>query len=185
MDDRLTQAEAGEAIYPLAFYVNWPNVFSAPPLAKRIREAPMMGLRDHRYEVNMNVKQLPSLGASFLALPLFCACGGGTAEQTRSSIVRIAELEIDPTQLESFKAELREEIEASIRLEPGVLTLYAVSLKESPTSIRILETYADADAYERHIESPHFKKYKINTEKMVKSLELVETDPVMLGAKGK
>jgi len=98
-------------------------------------------------------------------------------------MVRIAELEIDPAQLENYKAELRTEIEASIRLEPGVLALYAVSLKNNPTSIRILETYADTDAYKAHIESLHFKKYKTNTEAMVKSLKLVETDPVLLGAK--
>ncbi len=34
------------------------------------------------------------------------------------------------------------------------------------------------DAYKAHIETPHFKKYKTGTEAMVKSLKLVETDPV-------
>jgi quinol monooxygenase YgiN len=98
-------------------------------------------------------------------------------------MVRIAELEIDPAQLENYKAELRDEIETSVRVEPGVLTLYAVALKDNPTSIRILESYADVNAYKAHIESPHFKKYKTNTEAMVKSLKLVETDPVLLRAK--
>ena len=45
--------------------------------------------------------------------------------------------------------------------------------------------YADADAYQAHLESPHFKKYKATTKEMVKSLKLVETTPVMLGAKTK
>ena len=44
--------------------------------------------------------------------------------------MRLAELEIDPAQLDSYKAALKEEIEASIRLEPGVLTLFAVSVKD-------------------------------------------------------
>ena len=131
----------------------------------------------------MNAKQLLILGASVLTLGLLYSCGRAPAEKTPGRMVRIAELEIDPAQLENYKAELREEIEASIRLEPGVLALYAVSLKDSPTSIRIVETYADVDAYKAHIESPHFKKYKTNTEAMVKSLKLVETDPVLLGAK--
>lgn len=131
----------------------------------------------------MNAKQFLILGASVLTLCLLCACGRTPAEKTQGRLVRMAELEIDPAQLENYKAELRREIEASIRLEPGVLTLYAVSLKDNPTSIRILETYADVDAYKAHIESPHFKKYKTNTEAMVKSLKLVETDPVLLGAK--
>jgi quinol monooxygenase YgiN len=124
-------------------------------------------------------------GASLLGLSQLWACADRPAEQSDGKIVRIAQLEIEPAFLQSYKAELSEEIEASIRLEPGVLTLYAVSLKARPTSIRILETYADEDAYKAHVQSPHFKKYKTATEKMVKSLELIETDPVMLGAQAK
>jgi quinol monooxygenase YgiN len=97
--------------------------------------------------------------------------------------VRLAELRIDPGQLEDYKAALREEIEASIRLEPGVLTLYAVSVKGDPAQIRIFEIYADQAAYEAHLQSPHFQKYKTGTQGMVKSLVLVETDPILLGAK--
>jgi hypothetical protein len=43
--------------------------------------------------------------------------------------VRIAELEIDSGQLEAYKLALKEEIETSIRIEPGVLTLYAQSFR--------------------------------------------------------
>jgi quinol monooxygenase YgiN len=131
----------------------------------------------------MKAKRVLIPGASVLMLGLLCACGRAPAEKTQGRMVRIAELEIDPAQLENYKAELRDEIETSIRVEPGVLTLYAVALKDNPTSIRILESYADVDAYKAHIESPHFKKYKTNTEAMVKSLKLVETDPVLLRAK--
>ena len=61
-------------------------------------------------------------------------------------MVRLAKLVIDLTQLENYKAALKEEIETSVRLEPGVLTLYAVSEKENPTYITILEIYANKDA---------------------------------------
>lgn len=105
-------------------------------------------------------------------------------EGLQRRIVRLAELEIDPAQIENYKAALREEIEASIRLEPGVLTLYAVALKDHPNQVRILETYAHAGAYQAHLETPHFKKYKVATQGMVKSLKLLETDPILLGAKG-
>jgi len=97
--------------------------------------------------------------------------------------VRIAELEIDPAQLEAYKAALGEEIETSIRLEPGVLALYAVSLKEHPNQVRIFETYANRDAYESHLKTPHFSKYKAGTQRMIKALKLLETDPIRLGAK--
>jgi len=99
--------------------------------------------------------------------------------------VRIAELEIDPAQLDAYKLALKEEIETSIRVEPGVLTLYAVSLKEHPEQIRLFETYRDAAAYQSHINSPHFKTYKTRTQPMVKLLRLVETEPILLGAKSR
>jgi 4-carboxymuconolactone decarboxylase len=38
MDNGLTQAQAAEAITHLAFYVGWPNVFSAMPVAKGVFE---------------------------------------------------------------------------------------------------------------------------------------------------
>ena len=107
------------------------------------------------------------------------------AQPAPGVVVRLAELEIDPDQLERYKAFLREEIEASIRVEPGVLTLYAVAVKGQPTHLRIFEMYADRAAYEAHLQTPHFQKYKTGTQGMVKSLNLLETDPVLLGAKPK
>jgi quinol monooxygenase YgiN len=100
-------------------------------------------------------------------------------------MVRIAELEIDPAQLDAYKALLAEEQEASVRLEPGVLMLHSVALADSPTSIRLLEVYASRSAYEAHIQSPHFVKYKTSTETMVKSLRLVDTTPILLCAKAR
>jgi 4-carboxymuconolactone decarboxylase len=38
MDNGLTQSEAAEAIAHLAFYVGWPNAFSALPVAKQVFE---------------------------------------------------------------------------------------------------------------------------------------------------
>ena len=125
------------------------------------------------------------LGASLLATAMVNASVDTFAQQMKSRVVRLAELHIDPSQLEDYKSALRDEIQASIRLEPGVLTLYAVSVKGDPAQIRIFEMYADAAAYEAHLQTPHFKKYKTGTQGMVKSLVLVETDPILLGAKTK
>ena len=98
-------------------------------------------------------------------------------------MVRLAKLVIDSAQLESYKAALKEEIVTSLRVEPGVLTLYAVTEKNKPTHITILEIYADTAAYKSHIQTPHFIKYKNGTKDMVKSLELIETDPLVPGMK--
>ena len=98
-------------------------------------------------------------------------------------IVRLADLEIDPAQLHRYKALLAEEIKASVKMEQGVLMLHAVSVKGSPAQICIFEVYADQEAYEAHLASPHFLKYKTSTSNMVRSLRLLETDPIMLCAK--
>jgi quinol monooxygenase YgiN len=102
---------------------------------------------------------------------------------TEQRLVRIAELEIDADQLSAYTAALKEEISTSVRVEPGVLTLYAVTVKDHPTQIRIFETYANRAAYEAHLQTSHFKKYKSETQGMVKSLNLIETKPILLGAK--
>ena len=106
---------------------------------------------------------------------------GQTSSQER--LVRIAELEIDPASLGVYKLALRREIKASIRLEPGVLSLYAVSVKSQPNQIRLFEVYASSDAYQAHLQSEHFRRYKTATASMVKALKLIETEPIELGAK--
>ena len=130
----------------------------------------------------MTVKQLLLLGTSALVCSIV-STGHHAYAESQGRVVRIAELEIDPAQLESYKAALKEEIEISIRVEPGVLTLYAVSIRDQPARILIFETYADEVAYKAHLETPHFKNYKTTTQAMVKSLRLIETEPIMLGTK--
>jgi len=101
------------------------------------------------------------------------------AEDDGQQIVRLSKLEIAPEKLEQYKVALKEEIEASIRLEPGVLTLYAVFEKRAPNKLTILEIYKNRKAYESHIKTPHFLKYKTGTMDMVVSLELIDADPLI------
>ncbi|QPB20341.1 antibiotic biosynthesis monooxygenase family protein [Rhizobium sp. 007] len=98
-------------------------------------------------------------------------------------VVRMAELEIDPAELHAYRALLAEEIEASITSERGVLTLYAVSIKDRPEKICIFEVYASQEDYEAHLQTAHFLKYKTSTARMVRSLSLIDVDPVILRAK--
>lgn len=99
------------------------------------------------------------------------------------NIVRIAELEIDPDQLAAYRFLLAEKIEASVAIEPGVLMLHAVAERERPERIRILEIYADRQAYEAHLTTAHFIKYKDGTSGMVRAFRLVDVDPVMMRGK--
>jgi quinol monooxygenase YgiN len=106
-----------------------------------------------------------------------------TMKAATDRIVRMAELEIDPVRIEGYTALLIEEIEASVANEPGVLMLNAVSVKGQPERIRILEVYASQQDYEAHLQTPHFLKYKTLTGGMVKSLDLIEMDPIVMCAK--
>ena len=127
-------------------------------------------------------KALLTLSIPIIVMMTFVFCGQ-TSVQNKNQMVRLAKLVIDSTQLENYNALLKEEIEASVRLEPGVLTLYAVAEKINPAHITILEIYADTVAYKSHLLTPHFIKYKNGTKGMVKSLELVEADPLIPGMK--
>ena len=98
--------------------------------------------------------------------------------QYGEKIVRLAEIEVEPTLLEEYLTFAKEVGETSTRVEPGVLTLFSMQSKENPCKIYILEIYADRDAYQSHIQTPHFKKYKEGTAQMVKSLKLIDTNPM-------
>src|SRR5882724_3004750 len=122
-----------------------------------------------------------------LCVTFFSTLFGGVAmsEERPQQHIQIAEIEVDPAQLDSYKAAVTGQIEAAVRLEPGVLVLYSVSNKDNPTHVTVFEIYRDRDAYLAHLQALHFLKYKATVEKMVKSLKLVPVEPVMLGAKAK
>ena len=133
----------------------------------------------------MNAKPLLILGTSVLTVSLLGLYGGGRAEGMQGQYVRLAELEVDPAQLEPFKAALKEAMETAVRVEPGCLELNAVSDKENPAHITIFEIYSDEDAYKTHVQTAHFKKFRTTTDGMVKSRKLIDTVPITLAAKAK
>src|ERR1700704_5698014 len=90
--------------------------------------------------------------------------------QQTGLVVRIAKLQIDSAQLENYKTALKEHAETAVRVEPGVLTLYAVYEKNNPTHVTVFEIYASQEAYQAHLQTPHFLKYKTSTKDMVKAL---------------
>jgi quinol monooxygenase YgiN len=129
----------------------------------------------------MDAKQVLVMAATMLAAMGAPAIG----QQAREPYVRVAEIEIDPAQLDAYTAAVKEQIEAAVRLEAGVLALYSVADKDNPAHVFVFEMYADLDAYKAHLETAHFKKYKVATQDMVKSLKLRETVPILLGSKSR
>jgi quinol monooxygenase YgiN len=98
-------------------------------------------------------------------------------------LVRMAEIQITPSGLEKYKSAVSEEIADSIRLEPGVATIYSVALTEDPTQLRFFEIYADESAYQQHIASSHFKKYVDKTKGLITARQLYEMAPIVLYTK--
>lgn len=108
---------------------------------------------------------------------LFTPCAAQAAE---AGSVRIALLTIKPGQLEAFTAVVREEMRNSLRLEPGVIAIYAVADKNDPNKLIFFEMYVDEAAYQVHRETPHFIKYFEATKDMIAERVLMEGVPVEL-----
>ena len=100
-----------------------------------------------------------------------------------SPVVRVADLEILPARLDAYRAAVTEEIDDSIRLEPGVAAIYAVSLQDAPQQLRFFEIYADDAAYRQHIASAHFRKYVDTTTDIITGRRLLETESSRLHIK--
>jgi len=98
--------------------------------------------------------------------------GGG------SLIVRIAEIEVYPQHLKEYLEFANEVDRLSVEQEPGVICLYPMQSAEDSTKIRILEIYASDEAYQQHLKTDHFQKYKQGTLHMVKDLKLPTMKPL-------
>ena len=95
-----------------------------------------------------------------------------------SMIVRIAEIEVYPQYLKEYLEYANEVDRLSVEREPGVICLYPMQSAEDSTQIRILEIYASEEAYQNHLKTDHFQKYKQGTLHMVKDLKLPSMKPL-------
>ncbi len=111
-----------------------------------------------------------------LMIGILTIIGFDSKAQNATPIYRIAKIKVDGSTLEKYKSALQEQMNAAIKLEPGVLSYTAVSDKKDSTLITIFEVYASQEAYQSHIQAPHFKKYKETVKDMVLSLELIDMD---------
>jgi quinol monooxygenase YgiN len=84
-----------------------------------------------------------------------------------------------PGVLDEYLAFAKEVGTVSMASEPGVIGLFSMQDKSDPCTVYILEVYADREAYEHHLTTAHFKKYKEGTASMVKSLTLTDTTPLV------
>src|SRR5688500_18184713 len=106
-----------------------------------------------------------------LQLAILMAVAPAAAAQP---VVRMFEMQTDPARISEFDAVGRTNMDASIRLEPGVRAMHAVTRRDTPGSVVVLEIYDDENAYERHIATPHFETFLESSRPLVVSKKLVE-----------
>lgn len=97
-------------------------------------------------------------------------------------LIRISEIEVYPEYLNEYLQFAFNVGETSVREETGVIAIFPMIQQRDSCQIRILEIYADEEAYRYHITTPHFQTYKQGTLHMVKSLDLVDMFPMNPGA---
>ena len=96
----------------------------------------------------------------------------------KTLIVRLAEIEVYPQYLTEYLKYANEVDRLSVEREPGVVCLFPMQSAEDSTQIRILEIYASEEAYQSHIKTEHFQRYKQGTLHMVKDLRLPTMKPL-------
>jgi len=132
----------------------------------------------------MQLKQKKLLMFALSLVTLLISYSNTVKAQSENQMVRLARIKVKPLQLQKYNSALKEQMTTAVRVEPGVLTYYAVADKNNPSNITILEIYADTTAYKLHIETAHFKKYKDTVKDMVKSLQLVDVKLIGKAEKG-
>ncbi len=108
-----------------------------------------------------------------------------SAQGASSPFVLVVELQIVPSELENFRAAIKENGQTAVRDEPGCREFNIVYEKDNPARVLLFEVYDNAEAFAAHQASAHFKKYAATTASMIKSRKRIDMVPVALNAKGR
>ncbi|MBS1489185.1 MAG: antibiotic biosynthesis monooxygenase [Bacteroidetes bacterium] len=123
------------------------------------------------------------LGLLIFTLSIITFDSTTSSAQEGTTYMRIAKITVDSAKLDEYKTALKEQMQSALQLEKGVWGYVAVQDKKNPSKITIMETYASVDAYQAHIQTDHFKKYKVCVAGMVKQLELIDVIPISIQLK--
>lgn len=132
--------------------------------------------------MSMDRREFVIGGVSAVALKALSGCVNTAPEDVmrdKSMIFRISEVEVYPQFAEDYLPFAAEVAMSSVANEPGVVSIFPMRDKKDPCFFRIVEIYADEEAYKEHIASAHFKRYKAGTLHMVKNLALLDHEPLV------
>ncbi|MBA2794904.1 putative quinol monooxygenase [Streptococcus porcinus] len=99
--------------------------------------------------------------------------------------IRLTKISLAPENAAIFKDILNQEMPTSIAKESGVLALFCGRNLEDLSQWYFFEVYQNHEAYQKHIESEHFKKYLRDSAEIILAKELEILDGDILVSQGK
>lgn len=102
-------------------------------------------------------------------------------ERTINNLVIV---EVKPEFQTEFKNIVLPEMAQSLKVEKGVLAMYAGTDSQTPNRWYFYEIYASEEAYQLHRQTPHFRDYLRQTAHMSVSKDAIPVKPVFLRNKG-
>ncbi|WP_421506268.1 putative quinol monooxygenase [Erwinia rhapontici] len=104
--------------------------------------------------------------------------------QNSGTINNLVVVDVKPEFQEAFKRIVLPEMAESIRIEQGVLAMYAATDVNKKYRWYFYEIYASEAAYQQHRQTPHFRDYIAQTAHMAVSKESLPVAPLSLRNKG-
>ncbi|HCM9145709.1 TPA: antibiotic biosynthesis monooxygenase, partial [Enterobacter roggenkampii] len=98
-------------------------------------------------------------------------------ERTINNLVIV---EVKPEFQTEFKNIVLPEMAESLKVEKGVLAMYAATDSQTPNRWYFYEIYASEEAYQLHRQTPHFRDYLRQTVHMSASKNAIPVKPVFL-----
>ncbi|MCF3452960.1 putative quinol monooxygenase [Enterobacter hormaechei] len=98
-------------------------------------------------------------------------------ERTINNLVIV---EVKPEFQTEFKNIVLPEMAESLKVEKGVLAMYAATDSQTPNRWYFYEIYASEEAYQLHRQTPHFRDYLRQTAHMSSSKNAIPVKPVFL-----
>lgn len=110
--------------------------------------------------------------------------GDRKIKQTSTTQTRLVNVIVKPEHNIQFSKIIQAEMAQSLKVEDGVLAMYAATKQDSPNDWIFFEIYADEAAYQAHRETPHFKDYLKQTDKMIADKHYTAIQTAYLGNQG-
>ena len=82
-------------------------------------------------------------------------------------VMRLVKVEVKKGNEEAFAHSVKKEITTSIASEPGMEIMMSGTNKENPNEWYFVEVYANDQAYDNHVQTPHYEEYIVETDGMV------------------